>query len=721
MSAALATKAVTAKAVATNAVATNARAARISLLVAGFAGQFAVAPLAPLAITLPAAVALLAIGWTSLRLPLLGANAAHGRTWWQWRQLVAFVLILVCAGDALTRLRGQDVASEARTLTIVLLLVQVAHALASTTRREAGLGCAVVAAMCAVAAFFAGDVTLLLPIVVAFAAIAITATLLQRAALLESADGAATAGAGAVVRSCLGPIAVAVGVGVLVFLAAPNSTQLNGRRNLASAGGVLHSHDSERTTSGLGSSSVDLLARGPLSSAPVVSTPADAPQYWQGAIYDDFDGTRWTAARANLGGLWRGSTAIAPNGLPFQQAPGAAAAGDSRIDDVSVLNAQPPDVVLAPGIATAYAGSGRVVSDLDGTPHLIDVDQGASGYLVTSTVLAPSDAELRAATGADPVDPKWTAVSPTIAPRVSDLAARLTAGSPDRFDAVDAIENYLRSNEKYDLDSPEPQRGDDAVDDFLFVSHRGFCEQFATAAVVMLRSVGVPARLVTGYAFGDTASDPGRRIFRGTDAHAWVQVYYPGFGWIDSDPTAAGALPASSAPSTRQQIVRSLQRAWHRIPGGHAGALLLACAVLVGGIAVVLTAGRWNLPRRNRRQRRRRLARTATDGPVLSAYLRLEAELVSADRVRVAEETFGEFAHRLGGLVATPGEVAAAMRCLERECYAHESRAPSVSETAAAVEVFERLRAACGSEPVVLVGASNASTAAANRSAAPGS
>ena len=111
--------------------------------------------------------------------------------------------------------------------------------------------------------------------------------------MLESADGAATAGAGAVVRSCLGPIAVAVGVGVLVFLAAPNSTQLNGRRNLASAGGVLHSHDSERTTSGLGSSSVDLLARGPLSSAPVVSTPADAPQYWQGAIYDDFDGTLW--------------------------------------------------------------------------------------------------------------------------------------------------------------------------------------------------------------------------------------------------------------------------------------------------------------------------------------------------------------------------------------------------------------------------------------------
>ena len=77
---------------------------------------------------------------------------------------------------------------------------------------------------------------------------------------------------------------------------------------------MLHSHDSERTTSGLGSSSVDLLARGPLSSAPVVSTPADAPQYWQGAIYDDFDGTRWTLTASphplSETAVWLASTAL---------------------------------------------------------------------------------------------------------------------------------------------------------------------------------------------------------------------------------------------------------------------------------------------------------------------------------------------------------------------------------------------------------------------------
>jgi len=701
------------------AIAANARAARISLLVAGFAGQFAIAPLVPLAEMIPAAIALLAIGWTSLRLPLLGANVAQGRTWWQWRQLVAFTLILLCAIDALTRLRGQDVASEARTLTTVLLFVQVAHALASTTRREAGLGCAVVVAMCAVAAFFAGDVTLLLPFVVAFGAIAVTSALLQRAALLESADGVAAGGAGVTVRSCLAPVAAAAGAGVLMFLAMPNSTQLNGRRDLGHTVGALHTHDNERAANGLDSSSVDLLARGPLSGGPVLSAPADAPQYWQGAIYDDFDGTSWTAARATLSGLWQGSATIAPNGRPFQYAPGLAGVSEPRTDDVTVLTAAPPGVVLAPGVATSYAGPGRVVSDLDGTPHLIDVDQGMSGYLVTSVASAPSDAELRAAHGPDSADPKWTAVPASIAPRVSNLAAQLAAGAPDRLDAVNAIENYLRTNEKYDLDSPEPQHGDDAVDDFLFVSHRGFCEQFATAAVVMLRSVGVPARLVTGYAFGDTASDPGRRIFRGTDAHAWVQVYYPGVGWVDSDPTPAGALPASSAPSMRRQIVGALERAWQRIPGGRIGALVLVCLVIAGTSAVVLAAGRWVAP--VWRRRGRRFAGGGSDGPVLKAYLRLEAELDSSGQARAPGETFGEFAYRLGGLVAAPGEVAGAMRCLERECYARESRAPSASEIAVAVEVFERLRSACGSEPVVLVGASAARTAAANRSGAPGS
>ncbi len=123
---------------------------------------------------------------------------------------------------------------------------------------------------------------------------------------------------------------------------------------------------------------------------------------------------------------------------------------------------------------------------------------------MTSVAVTASDDALRGATGADPSDLRWTVVPGTVAPRVRALAAQLAATTNDRFDTVAAIEDYLKSHETYDINSPLPRNGDDPVDDFVFVSHRGFCEQFATAAVVMLRSVGVPARLVSGYAFGDT-------------------------------------------------------------------------------------------------------------------------------------------------------------------------------------------------------------------------
>jgi protein-glutamine gamma-glutamyltransferase len=696
------------------AVARNSRAVRIGLLVAGLAGQLAVAPLLPFVAFALGVSGLLVVSVTAMHLPI-DAGTGRGRLrWnWQWRQVVALVLIVVPGILAMYRLHPGDAASEAQTLALMLVFVQIAHTLASSTRREVGLGCTVVVAMFAVAVAFAGDVIVFIALCAGLAAIAVTGTLLRRAALLESADGSALTTAASVVRSCVAAIAVAIALGAVVFLMIPNSDKLRGRQGIAATGAGF-AHGDERATAGLSSSTVDLRARGPLSNAAVFSTSSDAPPYWQGAIYDSFDGTRWTAPGGESSQLWQLSNTRAGNGAQVQLAPASTVVGEpaTRTDDVTMAASAELDVVLSPGLPLAYAGPGRVISNDDGSAILIPAARGALSYQVASAVAPASDAELRAASGPDPTDPRWTAVPATIAPRVGDLARRLTATSGDRFDAVNAIEDYLRNNEKYDLDSPEPARGDDAVDDFLFVSHRGFCEQFATAAVVMLRSVGVPARLVTGYAFGETTSDPGRRIFRGSDAHAWVQVYYPGVGWVDSDPTASQASsPPSAARSIRQRVTDALGRAWHRLPGGRGGALLVLCLVLAVSLSVAPAAGR----RLVRRRRRLALGGSA-DGPVLAAYLRLEAELVGSGRSREPEETFGEFARRLGGLAATPLEVANAMALLERECYARESRRPSAAESASALEVFERLRAAARCEPVTLVASSAAAAAAANRS-----
>lgn len=718
------------------AAAANSRAVRISLLAAGLAGQLAIEPLVPLGVSLAGAVALVVVAGGSLSRPLIGTRPTriHGWWHWQWRQIAALALMVVSGAELITHLHAGDAASQARMLATMLLLVQVAHAAASESRREAGLGCAVVLAMLAVAAVFAGDIFLLAPLVIAVGAIAVVAALLHRAASLDRADVAVAGPPAAVVRSCVAPVSLAVGLALVAFLALPDSARLHGRGPGNVSADSNSSHGDDRGRIGLSSDVLDLTARGPLSDAPALSTPVSAPKYWQGAIYADFDGMVWSATH-HASEVWQPSGTL--DGRPAEVPPpaaidssasGLAMVGVTRTDDVTVLGAGvTAGMVYSPGGLLVYAGPGRVVSDGDGAPHLFSADAGPiRGYLVSSVAPRVSVAELRAANGFGPVDPKWTAVPAAVAPRVRELAAQLTAGSVNRFDKVAAVENYLRANETYDLNSPEPARGDDAVDDFVFVSHRGFCEQFATAAVVMLRSVGIPARLVSGYAVGETTSDPGRRIFLGTDAHAWVQVYYPGVGWVDSDPTASGASllsAASSRPSIRRQLADALTRLWRRLPGRRGGALVASCLAILLGAGLVLASGQWS----RWRSRRRLVALSQRAGPALAAYLRLESALARHQRRREPGETLGEFAVRLGGSVAGgsvaggsaaggsvagAADLAAAMRCVERDCYGRESRRPSAAESAAAVEVFDRVRAAVGREPSMAAGSSAATTAA---------
>ncbi|WP_036738254.1 transglutaminase-like domain-containing protein, partial [Paenibacillus zanthoxyli] len=95
----------------------------------------------------------------------------------------------------------------------------------------------------------------------------------------------------------------------------------------------------------------------------------------------------------------------------------------------------------------------------------------------------------------------------------------------------------------YTLDTRVPPEGADFVDDFLFTEKKGYCVHFASAMTVLLRSSGIPARYVQGYAPGRKAAGPGPQRYMVTqgDAHAWVEVYFPGAGWVPLDPTPASA------------------------------------------------------------------------------------------------------------------------------------------------------------------------------------
>ena len=130
--------------------------------------------------------------------------------------------------------------------------------------------------------------------------------------------------------------------------------------------------------------------------------------------------------------------------------------------------------------------------------------------------------------------------SPAVQRMIHDLAVKVVrdANATTPYEQASAIESYLRSDQfTYTLSPPPPSEGMDPIQFFLFVSHKAYCEYFATAMGDMLRSLGIPTRLVNGYGPGTFDAAVGAFVVRGEDAHTWVEVYFPGYGWIPFEPT----------------------------------------------------------------------------------------------------------------------------------------------------------------------------------------
>jgi transglutaminase-like putative cysteine protease len=694
--------------------------ARVALLAAGLCAQGAMWVVGYSRVYLVAAVVLIAVSAESARRPLIAfvqAAKGHPRQFSDRQinaaRVVAGVVVVEACLIVVGWLDVAGVRSMATPLGVLLVAVQAAQAMAVESRRDLKLGCAVVVILLVQAGAFTSTSTVLLPMLLA---------LLQRGSALAKVQAIARPGRAPLIRAWAGPVVAAAVIGLTVFLSIPNSLGLDVKAHLINFGG--HSQASSTsadpskapapgagTRADPGAARLDLRVRGELSKDPVFVVDSSAPAYWQGSVFATFDGTAWTPISGSSSTPWlrdRDGVQNVPEGqLVLEGQPGARSTGSVR-----VVSAQAPDVVLAPGRAVAYQGSGQVFADPNGAARLRNGPSQGASYVVTFTQAGGTVAQLRAASGPDVSDPQWRALPADLPTRVRTLASDVTAGAPSRYDVVAAVEDYLRARETYDLDSPVPPAGQDAVDDFLFTTNRGFCEQFATAAVVMLRSVGVSARLVVGYAQGDTTSQPGARIMRGTDAHAWVQVWYGGLGWVDSDPTAGAVLaprtatqpaqltvqptplsqPTASAQPALVQPTPAVTHPKPNLPGGRAAWF---AGVAIVGLLVFGSARLGGLLLR-RRRRKPKAGWQPGDGPVLQAYLRLDRALAGMSRGRAPEETLREVGRRLGSVVATPVEVATTLQCLERECYGID--APTHAQAVAAVEVLDRLRRAVGSQ-----------------------
>ena len=134
--------------------------------------------------------------------------------------------------------------------------------------------------------------------------------------------------------------------------------------------------------------------------------------------------------------------------------------------------------------------------------------------------------------------------------QIHELAVQVTAGTTNPYDAAAAIETYLRSTYRYTLKPPRAPAGQDPLAYFLFDSKQGYCEYFASAMGDMLRSLGIPVRLVSGYGPGTFDDKLNRYVVRESDAHVWPEIYVPTYGWVAFEPTPDGVY----TPITRGSV-----------------------------------------------------------------------------------------------------------------------------------------------------------------------
>jgi transglutaminase-like putative cysteine protease len=168
--------------------------------------------------------------------------------------------------------------------------------------------------------------------------------------------------------------------------------------------------------------------------------------------------------------------------------------------------------------------------------------------------------------------------------RVAQLTDRIVDDADNRYDAARAVEAYLEREKEYSL-RDAPETGDQAADEFLFEHDVGYCENYATAMTVMLRSQDVPARYVAGYTSGERVGED-QYLVRGADAHAWVEVFFEDYGWVRFDPTPSAPRQQADAELAAGSESFQVRVSGPLVPGQEVDATVTSAGSTVSGAAV---------------------------------------------------------------------------------------------------------------------------------------
>lgn len=266
--------------------------------------------------------------------------------------------------------------------------------------------------------------------------------------------------------------------------------------------------------------------------------------YWRSRTFSYYDGGRWTpTASLRLTVPEPGYSIQNPAALPDTRTP--LDQHFTMVLDASRLvyaAPQPEFINLPVAIDLSYVDESRQQVDVS-VIRPLNVLHTGDQYTVSSSITVANAPSLRVADTSYPawIQAEYLQVGGSVTQRTKDLAWQIVteAGAVTPYDQAKAIERWLRAHIVYDETIPGPPPGADPVDWVLFDSLRGYCNYYASAMIVMLRTLGVPSRMAAGFSQGEWDPTTESYLVRERDAHTWVEVYFPGFGWVEFEPTAA--------------------------------------------------------------------------------------------------------------------------------------------------------------------------------------
>lgn len=270
---------------------------------------------------------------------------------------------------------------------------------------------------------------------------------------------------------------------------------------------------------------------------PVMDIKSNGGRYWRGTTFDIFTGAGWT-----------GSDDLQLVVMPDQPLP------VQQYNQRQTITATVTTYMANTGLL--YFPHQPVGTDRQAKINVIEMENGRYGidsalnryvlyegqiYKTWGTMSTVQDQALRLAGIEYPqwVKDRFLQLPPDISPRIVELAGAIAAPYDTPYNKAEALTQWLRTNITYNdaIEAPPPDV--DPVEYFLFETREGYCNYYATALAVMLRSQNIPSRLVVGYTRGTWQPDLEAYRVYSDDAHSWVEVFFPRYGWLEFEPTAS--------------------------------------------------------------------------------------------------------------------------------------------------------------------------------------